>query len=396
MEFETFDICIIGAGIAGNYLASTLADSGTSICVIEEHESVGLPLQCAGIVSQKLLDLVDIPSNLILNRVEIAEIVSPLGEKIQIHARDHPVVIDRVKFDQYFAIQAKTQGVSYFMKEKFKNFSRISPTTVQVQTNRRVIHCKILVGADGPHSKVARQLGVSRRVIPAAQVRVLFDQSLDVTSMYFNPKWRELFGYIIPEGNSGICRIGLASRYRTMQNFHTFLSSLNVDKTKVVDRQGGVIPLGIPSIFAFNNVVLLGDSAGFVKATTGGGIIMILGAVKILSAAIRKSLGAKNYSQRFFKRNYQRPFKRSLGIELKIHYLIRIFLLNLRDLDYSTLYAFYRCPTITQLVYQEADMDYPAKIVVKLLFTKEFWHYIMPLTLRYIKYLPFFVRILFS
>ena len=57
-NLATFDVCIVGGSISGNYLCYLLSNTNLKIIVIEEHEQVGLPFQCAGIVSQKLSRLI--------------------------------------------------------------------------------------------------------------------------------------------------------------------------------------------------------------------------------------------------------------------------------------------------------------------------------------------------
>ena len=47
-NIENFDVCIVGASIAGNYLCHLLSNTDLKIAVIEEHKEIGLPLQCAG------------------------------------------------------------------------------------------------------------------------------------------------------------------------------------------------------------------------------------------------------------------------------------------------------------------------------------------------------------
>jgi len=408
------DVCIIGGGIAGNYLASLLSREHISVCVVEEHPEIGIPFQCAGIVSQKILRMVSLPPEIILNLISTARIVSPDQKIIDVQAQENPVVIDRVKFDQYFAQVARENGVTYLMQEKFLSFSRSQPhsgadnvnrkdiaygmvnTSVSVETNRRIINCRILVGADGPHSRVGKLLGVKTSVIAASQNRVRFSHTDNATTMVFDPRWRELFGYIIPEGSNGICRIGLGCRKQTARNFTIFKKSLGVKSTDIVDRQGGVIPIGIPHQFVFDNVVLIGDSTSFVKATTGGGIIMILSAAKILAPAIKLALEKGKFSRKFFWRHYQFPFKTSYGVELKVHFLIRIFLMNLRKKDYDTLFRFYKLPKIHDLIYKYADMDFPGKILMRFLLSGEFWKYIVPLSFRYLKFLPLIIRIIFT
>ncbi|MHA1526471.1 MAG: NAD(P)-binding protein, partial [Promethearchaeota archaeon] len=82
-NFEKFDVVIIGASLSGNYLASLLSTKLT-VAVIEEHNDIGLPFQCAGIVSQKLNELIDLPKNIILNRVDTAKIVAPSGKFVKL------------------------------------------------------------------------------------------------------------------------------------------------------------------------------------------------------------------------------------------------------------------------------------------------------------------------
>ncbi len=402
------DVCIIGGGIAGNYLASLLSRDHISVCVVEEHPTIGIPFQCAGIVSQKILKLVSLPPKIILNRISTARIVSPDHSTIYARSKENPVVIDRVKFDQHFAQIAQKNGVTYLMQEKFVSFSRDSSSRgtygtkktwgegVRVETNRRIIRCNILVGADGPHSRVGKQLGVKTSVIAASQIRARYSHSTSMTSMVFDYRWRELFGYIIPEGSNGVCRIGLGSRKKTAKNFASFTNTLGINHTDIIDRQGGVIPIGIPHQFVFDNVVLIGDSTSFVKATTGGGIIMILSAAKILAPAIKKALDKGKFSRKFFWRHYQFPFKTTYGVELKLHYLIRIFLMNLRKKDYDSLFRFYKIPKIQNLIDKYADMDFPGKIVMRLMLSREFWRILLPVSVRYLKFLPLIIRIIFT
>ena len=410
------DVCIIGGGIAGNYLASLLSRDHISVCVVEEHPEIGIPFQCAGIVSQKILKLVSLPPEIILNRISTARIVSPDHRTILVKGQENPVVIDRVKFDQHFAQVAQENGVTYLMQEKFVSFSHVSSSqtnrtsgtggmsgmngvrgvNVRVETNRRIINCHILVGADGPHSRVGKQLGVKNSVIAAAQIRARHSHSTSMTSMVFDPRWRELFGYIIPEGSNGVCRIGIGSRKQTARNLTLFTKSLGINHTDIVDRQGGVIPIGLPHQFVFDNIVLIGDATSFVKATTGGGIIMILSAAQILAPAIKLALDKGKFSRKFFWRYYQHPFKTSYGVELKLHYLIRIFLMNLRNQDYDNLFRFYKLPKIHDLIYNYADMDFPGQIMMRLLLSREFWRILFPLSVRYLKFLPLIIRIIFT
>jgi len=395
-DFE-IDVCIIGGSIAGNYLACLLAEQNVRCCVIEEHEILGLPFQCAGIVSQKILKLAPFPKSIILNRVKTAKIVAPNNQSIELTGKENPVIIDRVEFDKFFGEKAQKMGVKYYLGEKYISHWGVPNNKVIIKTSKHHIVAKIIVGADGPFSKVAKRYGIKNDMIPAVQARVKFKYDLDKTAMYFNPMWEELFGYIVPEGENGICRIGLATSTHPNKAFRFFLKKIEADSSQIISRQGGALPFGYPKRFTFKNALLLGDSACMVKATTGGGIVMLVSAAKILAPAITKSLEKNDFSQRFFRKNYEKPVKRSLGIELKLHFLIRLILMELKSKDFNRFFRMYRnSKDLQEIVENYADMDFPLKLVGKLLFNREFMQFVFHLIIRNLHIIPKIIKIFIS
>ena len=93
-EIENYDVCIVGASIAGNYLSYLLSNTNLNIVVIEEHKKIGLPLQCAGIVSQKLGKLIKLPKEIVLNRVNVAKLVAPEGAFVKLSGNEEGFVLN--------------------------------------------------------------------------------------------------------------------------------------------------------------------------------------------------------------------------------------------------------------------------------------------------------------
>ncbi len=376
VDFE-IDVCIIGGSIAGNYLAYLLAEQNIKCCVIEEHEILGLPFQCAGIISQKILKLAPFPKSLILNRVKTAKIVAPNNQSIELSGKENPVIIDRIELDKFFGKKAQEMGVKYYLGEKYLSHWGLPNNKVCIKTSKNNIVAKIIVGADGPFSKVAKRYGIKNTMIPAVQARVKFNYDLNKTAMHFDQRWKELFVYIVPEGENGVCRIGLATSDHPNKAFSNFLKKIKVDPSQIISRQGGALPFGYPKRFAFKNTVLLGDSACMVKATAGGGIVMLVSAARILAPAISKSLEKNDFSQRFFRKTYERLVKRSLGIELKLHFLIRLILMELKSEDFNRFFRMYlNSKDLYEIVENYADMDFPLKLIGKLLFNREFMQFV--------------------
>lgn len=369
-SIEIFDVCIIGGSLAGNYLSYLLSKSNLNILVIEEHKEVGLPFQCAGIISQKLSTLIDLPKNIVLNRVKIAKIISPSGKFIKLSGEEQPFIIDRIALDKYFFEKIKdNKNITYYFGEKFKSFQYINDIhqkMVLIKTNKHSIKARMLIGCDGPLSSVSKLLGLKQSVIYATQIRIRENFYQNEAVMWFDPKWKELFGWIVPEGNN-IYRIGLASSNNVSKKFKTYIEKLNLNLDNKIDQQGGIIPYGKMKKSVFDNILLLGDAAGQVKATTGGGIVMLLTAAKFAAFSIIKCFKNNNFSKKFLEKFYEKPCLSTIGKELKIHFLIRLLLEQLNDDDYDNFFQIVKTTKIEQIISLYGDMDFPRKIVIKLL-----------------------------
>lgn len=384
-KIANFDLCIIGGSIAGNYLCHLLSKTNLKIVIIEEHKDVGLPLQCAGILSQKLSKLIDLPNNLILNRVKFAKIIGPSGSFIKLSGNEYPYIVDRIGLDRLFYSRViQDDKITYFFGEKFKSFKYIQHNhqkLVLVETSNRKLKAHLLIGCDGPLSSVAKTLGIKNKNLTAMQIRIKehFDENEAV--MYFDQRWKELFGWIVPEGNS-IFRIGIASSENTAKNFRLFLKRIKVNQEHKINQQGGLIPYGLMNKLAFDNILLLGDSAGQVKATTGGGIIMLLTAGKYAANCIKNCFKNNKFSRKQIKKYYEKPCKSQIGKELKIHYVIRSFLEKFTHKDFKKLFQIIKTSEIENLISIYGDMDFPKTLIFKILKNPRFFPFLFKFLLK--------------
>ncbi len=369
-NIEKCDLIIIGASIAGNYLCYLLSETNLKIVVIEEHEKIGLPFQCAGIVSQKLHTLINLPERLVLNRVSTAKLVAPSGKTIKLSGNEKPLIVDRIALDRLFYEKTRNrQDITYYLGERFKSIQRIKDgdnKILLVETSKRKLKVKILIGCDGPLSSVGKIVGIRNKIIYASQIRVKGRFNQKEAVMYFDPRWKELFGWIVPEGNK-VYRIGLATSKNISKKFKLFTKTLKVDLSQKIDQQGGIIPYGMMNKVAFNNILLLGDAACQVKATTGGGIIMLLTSAKYAASCIIKCFKTNNFSKKFIKRNYERPCASTVGKKLKIHYIIRNLLEYFTIKDYDKFYQIIKNSKVEYLISIYGDMDSPRELIIKLL-----------------------------
>jgi Dehydrogenases (flavoproteins) len=91
-----YDVLIMGAGPAGSTLARLTATKGFRVGLFERKKIIGLPLQCAGLVSHRIMEVNVLPDEFILNSVRGAVLHSPSGIKLRV-SKDRPEahVIDR-------------------------------------------------------------------------------------------------------------------------------------------------------------------------------------------------------------------------------------------------------------------------------------------------------------
>src|SRR5262249_36885701 len=105
------DVLVIGAGPGGLYAASRLAAEGHRVLVCEEHETIGDPVHCTGIVASDSFDEFDLPRDAALNTLCRVRFVSPSGLTVSYSTpRVEATVIDRGRFDRGLAARASDAG----------------------------------------------------------------------------------------------------------------------------------------------------------------------------------------------------------------------------------------------------------------------------------------------
>ena len=106
---QHYDIGILGAGPIGGYLAAELSKKHDSIVLFEQHQNIGIPMNCAGLITPRVFENFSIPKqNIIQNEILGANIHSPSGYTLSIGGdKTHAISINRTTFDKYLVETAK-------------------------------------------------------------------------------------------------------------------------------------------------------------------------------------------------------------------------------------------------------------------------------------------------
>ena len=164
-----FDVAIIGAGPVGSTIAFYLTLKGLSVCLIDKKRQIGYPLQCAGILSHHILELNDLPEELILNKVKGAFLHT--DNHILNVQKDYDVayIIDRVAYDRYLFNKAIENGVE-FINQKATDYD-LDEGIVYLR-NDEVIKSKVIVGCEGYNSGLSDYMGNNQSNFNASQILV--------------------------------------------------------------------------------------------------------------------------------------------------------------------------------------------------------------------------------
>ncbi len=380
---ENYDVVIIGGGIAGAATAIDLAKQNYNILILEEHREVGRPVQCAGLVTPRISDIIpNLPKkDFILNKVRGAVIYSPSGKELIIDAKKtKALVIDRTKLDSsILSLAMRTGGMLELGAKAIGAKYNNNGIAVTVYKNGKisVVTCKLLIGADGVQSQVAQWFGLKR------PKTILSGFGAELTGVDIDPRFVEIyignsvapnfFSWVIPKANfqtnSGLpARVGLictkapktAFQYYQQLFKHKILGP-KLGNAKPTQYIAGGIPIGPLQKSFHDNLMLVGDAAGQVKPTSGGGIYTSLLCAKHCSEAATLALEKNDCSAKILK-SYQRAWMGELGKELKHGMRLYKVFMHLRDDQLEEGFRLLSDPEIVDIISKRGDIDYPSNI----------------------------------
>lgn len=345
-------IGVVGAGPAGSYLAYHLARAGEDVHVFEEHDTIGVPIQCTGILTSKIAEMIP-EGDYVVNRITKMRIRAPAGHETEVRFAKENIIVCRTKFDRFIAKLAADAGATYHLDHRFV---RHAGHRVELQHRglKKTVEADIIVGADGPGSAVARSAGIygERQFFMGVQATAELDNdnAIEVDLAHGD------FAWIVPE-DKHLVRIGLCTRAHAHRTFDAFMRSRlgpHYEK-RIVARQAGLIPSYDPGARTHaGNVYLLGDAAGMVKATTAGGILQGMFAAEELAEVILHG------------GNYERAWRKRIGRDLMLHLLMRKAMDRFRPKDYDLLVRIFQREE-NRKVLEEFDRDYPSQYLLRLL-----------------------------
>jgi digeranylgeranylglycerophospholipid reductase len=358
------DVIIVGGGPAGLLAARDLAASGFSTLVVEEHDTIGVPVHCTGVLGMDAFDELDLPRHTILHSAHAARFISADGSSILIdHDRVRAAIIDRGGFDAALASSAAAAGAEIQAACRVRHIE-VERDGVRVSTAAGEVLGRACVIACGANYRFNRRLGLGlpRLFVHSAQREVVFPAS-DHVEVYLGRRIAAGgFGWLVPfrRGAGSFARVGVMCEGRPRAAFDELAAC--IDKrfgltTTWDEPRVKVLPLAPVARTWARRVLAVGDAAGLVKATTGGGIYFGLLSGQIAGEVLGDALRADRLSGTHL-RDYERRWRARLWPEIRAGLAFRALASRLSDRTIDKVIELARIDGIVPLLKQTADFNW--------------------------------------
>jgi digeranylgeranylglycerophospholipid reductase len=374
-----YDIAIVGGGPGGMQAAHHLAQAGFDVVVFEEHTAAGDPVHCTGILAAEAFDEFDVPRSAFLNSLTTVQFYGPSGAAIEYSTPEvEAIVIDRRTFDQALGQRAERAGASVQVGQRITDVQISDDCATLTTSTHRRINARACVLACGANYALQRRLGLGMPAmhLQSAQLELPAAEPGYVEVHFGSEVAPKGFAWAVPvfRGNQTFARIGLMCERDAREYFDKFLARISPRwKTGAFDCLDGgraprtkMLPLGpIEKTYA-TRVLAIGDAAGLVKATTGGGIYYSLlsgtiAAETLIEAFRRGDLSEPSLSV------YEDRWQSLLDEEFSAQMSLRRIANRLSDEEINDLFELARTDGIMPLVRRTARFNRHRDLIVSLL-----------------------------
>ncbi len=272
---------VVGAGPAGALAARAAAEGGATTLLVDHRTELGQPVQCGEFLpaGDVLADLFpcrgllttayEIPAATVLRATHAMACIAPYGRRFTFPLEGFTV--SRRAFDKALAVRAEGEGAELRYPA---GVTGVAGDEVVLAGGDRV-RARVIVGADGPTSSVARAVGFAPRRAMFRMITATVDgPPADAIELYFGHGAPHGYAWSFPRAidlnvGLGVARLppgttlaGLLDRFLARER-----------RGPARERTSWWVPIGPPpESLVVGRTLFAGDAANLVMATNGGGI----------------------------------------------------------------------------------------------------------------------------
>ena len=370
------DVAIVGAGPAGLITARNLAAAGHDVVVLEEHEEIGIPVHCTGLLGADAFTELDLPRNAVLATTHSARFISSDGNSVLVDAdRVSASIVDRGVFDQSLAESARQAGAEIRANARVRGVQVDGDgVTVSGDGEHASVRARACVLACGASYRFNRSLGfgVPSMFMQSAQLEVPFAGPEQIEVHLGRERAPGGFAWVVPfkRGERPFNRVGMLCDNNASPRFAAFAKGIReqygLDEHGWPEARMKILPLApVPKTYT-SRVVAVGDAAGLVKPTTGGGIYYGLVSGHLASEVLDGALREDRLSESRLK-SYETAWRSRLGAEIRTALAFRAIVARLNDRAIDSLVELARVDGIVPLLKQTADFNWHRRSALTLL-----------------------------
>lgn len=343
---EKADAVVVGCGVAGSLLAGLLARSGFRVIALEKRPVIGVPVRCGEAAGprEEIEHFIPIDEEFVSADLNVVKVFAPDGACFERRMPGFGVVLEREKFDQALAEQARAWGADVRVHEEVVGLRTDGTRVVgvEVKTHRDGsaygIASRITVGADGIEAFVGRWAGLSRslrlREIHSGAEYLLEGNGFcaDTIELHSGSRFAPGgYAWVFPKGPSR-ANVGVGV-YPPLANHgapRDYLDRFVDERFPGSERKrfiaGGISGSKPLKTMVGDGVLLVGEAARHNNPLSGGGIMNSLEAAQEAHRVIAGALSSNDtskaalqpYDEAWHKRNGRSIYKYALLRELLV------------------------------------------------------------------------------
>lgn len=360
------DIIVVGAGPIGSTYAYKMASMGYDVALFDMKNRIGQPLQCAGLVSTNICETKNLPQDVIVNKVQGANLYSPNNTTIRVSKnKTVAYVLDRVMYDKYLFDRAVDAGVTPYLGERVLDVD-IEDTTIKTQ--ERKYSSRLIAVASGPTCHTSKKMNpnLKEESFIGLQYTVRTQQQeMDYVNLSIKQGILPGFLWEIPT-SPFTKRVGLFTE-GSYSEAETLLNGQLKPDDQIIEKHNGLIPKFNPDKkIVKNNTLLMGDAAGQVKPTTGGGLISGFNCVEMASISSDKMLKEQNNE---YLINYEKEYHNRYDNEFKAQKNVQNIIKDMTEDDFNYMFDQLRKYDVDKIISEHGDMDNQTPLLKELVKT---------------------------